>query len=582
MNKKALYILNIISGIVFFVAVSDWLLSSLVFSFAFGLILGLGEYFFLTRYKPQMNKIHLSVAAVLGVLLCILAAYTFYGKWISSENLVRTIVTKVFSDYSQGLLIISILAGLFSLPFTMCLIGIIPCFAKMIHSGDLKRVWSEIKKNITAVSSLKAAGIVILNLIAAIVVGTALLAGAYAIPVQRIEKNVAASAYTLKEEGICKSIFSFATSKLDTWTDSLMLLEAANEPGSSPLNDAMSNTRGEIDDLEPPYVLMEHYINGVPLNNTTSYTRYWHGYMVFIKPILAITDYSGFRIINGIVQSILFLTACFLLYKRGRKDAVIPFALTYLMLFPIALAKTIAYSGNYYVIMLGLIALLMIKDEKLRKRSSLVFLWTGILTAYIDLLTYPIATFGIPMLMYLLLSDKDSTAAKLANTVRCGFFWCIGYGAMWVSKWFVGSMITGRNMLADALKTVALRTSSSGEDGTKYNMYAAIIKNYGTFYKTPVVILAAALAIYLLIRFNRNRKLSFEKSLRILFPFLLTGLAPVAWYAVSVNHCSIHFWFANKSCVVTFMAVLFGLVCLVKANEDQTCKPASTSCAEKD
>ena len=66
MGKKILYLINIISGIVFFVSVSEWMASSLLFSCALGLILGLGEYLFLIKAKPKFNKIVFSVSLVLG------------------------------------------------------------------------------------------------------------------------------------------------------------------------------------------------------------------------------------------------------------------------------------------------------------------------------------------------------------------------------------------------------------------------------------------------------------------------------------------------------------------------------------
>ena len=112
MGKKILYLYYILSGIVFFVSISEWMTSSLIFSAAFGFLLGLGEYLFLTKFKPKFRKFMLAVSLFTGSIISLLAAKSFYDTWITSVNTVRTIVTKIFPDYSEGLFIISIFVGI--------------------------------------------------------------------------------------------------------------------------------------------------------------------------------------------------------------------------------------------------------------------------------------------------------------------------------------------------------------------------------------------------------------------------------------------------------------------------------------
>ena len=37
--------------------------------------------------------------------------------------------------------------------------------------------------------------------------------------------------------------------------------------------------------------------------------------------------------------------------------------------------------------------------------------------------------------------------------------WALGYGLIWASKWLVGYLLTGTNILADAMESAKLRTS---------------------------------------------------------------------------------------------------------------------------
>ena len=55
---------------------------------------------------------------------------------------------------------------------------------------------------------------------------------------------------------------------------------------------------------------------GEDIMDSFEYARYWHGYLVLLRPLLAITNYSWIRVI------ILILTiaiVCILLYKLHKK-----------------------------------------------------------------------------------------------------------------------------------------------------------------------------------------------------------------------------------------------------------------------
>lgn len=568
MGKKILYLINIISGIVFCVSISEWMPSSVIFSFFLGLILGIIEYLFLTKFHPRFNKVLLVVSLAAGGLISFLSAKSFYETWITSLNFVRTVVTKVFPDYDQGLLVISIVLGIMILPFATCMIGMLPTIAKVFRDFDYRKIWSEFKEKLTFRTLLRKAGIVIANLILAVLAGTLLLFAVYQIPVERIEANVDSSAQTIASEELCPSVFEWMTSKIDNYTDSLMLLEAAYPQDVSPLVDAMNVPSGAIGDLEPFDIITGHYVDGTSYDSTYLYPRYWHGYLIFLKPLLQVFDYSVLRTINGIIQAITVLLTCFLLFKKGHKKAVIPYALSYLMLMPVAMAKAFQYSSCFYVFSIGCIALVLLKDDKRRHLAPLVFLWCGIATAYFDFLTYPISTFGVPMMFYLMLEDKHTAESKLAEIVRNAIYWCFGLGAMWVSKWGIASIITGENKFIDALGKVAQRTSTVSDDGISYSFYSVEIRNFGAFFLTPVTILAVIFILYMILKLKKQNNLTKNSTVRILFPFLLTGLAPVAWYAFATNHSVIHYFFTNKACIVAFLAIVFGLVCLDSHSEE--------------
>lgn len=65
----------------------------------------------------------------------------------------------------------------------------------------------------------------------------------------------------------------------------------------------------------------------------------------------------------------------------------------------------------------------------------------GISTAYFDFLTYPLVTFGIPMIFCILINEKN-TCENWKEMPIMGIHWGIGYLGMWAEKWLIGTVIT--------------------------------------------------------------------------------------------------------------------------------------------
>ncbi len=407
-----------------------------------------------------------------------------------------------------------------------------------------------------------------LNIGAAIVLGTLLLTVVYCLPVENIDRHVAESAAVIQQEGTYPKLSSYFTSQLDNFTDSIILMEAAIKSEEPAVINAMNVYQGDSEEYFPSKRLVDHYILGKEYDGLKGYQRYWHGYLIFVKPLMMFMNYQSLRVLNTILQFILLLGTCFLLIRRGKSKYLVSWILIYLMLMPVVLGKCLTFSDCYYIFMIASACLLVLKPEALERYSFFVFLNIGIAVAFFDFLTYPMVTFGIPMVVYLMLSEQDSVTEKIKKMISSGAAWCFGYGVMWVSKWAVATLITGENAFAEAFERVMLRASNASKDGTeRYGKLGSIWVNYRTFFRTPVLILAIAVTIFLIIRYFLKGRISVKAAFQTLFPYFIVSLAPMVWYAFAVNHSVIHYWFTNKACAVTLLAFLFGLTELVGENQ---------------
>ena len=187
------------------------------------------------------------------------------------------------------------------------------------------------------------------------------------------------------------------------------------------------------------------------------------------------------------------------------------------------------------------------------------FLIIGMMTSYFDLLTYPLITWGIPIVWWLIINEENLTAKKyLEQVILLGIAWIIGYGGMWFGKWILASIVLNKNIIVEALKEVLLRTSAYNEvTFSQSNRFYAIYMNWKHYnYKLYVFILLGWLCYWLTHGFFFGwSKLSREK-----YPaYLLIGCSSFAWYLVLMNHTQIHHAFTYRIFGIS-IAAFFAIV----------------------
>ena len=130
-----------------------------------------------------------------------------------------------------------------------------------------------------------------------------LLLGACALPGGPVRTHLTDSAATIVEEGLYPSYFGFKLFQMDNYTDTLMLMEAASADESDPLTAMMTNTAYNVDNFETLGQDLATYLEARAAGKTGeqaglepfSYARYWHGYLIWLRPLLCLMPYSGVR-----------------------------------------------------------------------------------------------------------------------------------------------------------------------------------------------------------------------------------------------------------------------------------------------
>ena len=288
-----------------------------------------------------------------------------------------------------------------------------------------------------------------------------------------------------------------------------------------------------------------------------SYTRYWHGYLPIIKPLFLLFNYNTIKVMQLFFQLILLIVLIKLMKKNKLEQYIVPFIISIALIHPEVIGQTFQYSSMYNLMLISTIILLKYKDNLIKKDLLIYyFLIVGMITSFVDFLTYPAITFGVPILFYILLQKKNIKSIFI-DIIKYGLLWVVGYFGMWFSKWVIASLVLHQDIIGQSLGVASWRTST--EDFTRLD---AIIKNIAIYSKKAYVVIFLSIAIYYCVRIVKNRNnITKEKLLKIL-PLLSIALIPFAWYFVISNHSYIHYWMTYRELLILFLGITFSAECL--------------------
>ncbi len=240
---------------------------------------------------------------------------------------------------------------------------------------------------------------VLAMIVAGVLLGAILITLAYCIPVN--QTNAQKSIDSLEGEGWYPSatqlkssldtyFHSYLPGVLDGATDGLMLEKATRQIEGNPLWEAM---------------------------NMEGYTYYWHGYVVILRVLLLFMDYEQFRFLNCILQlMMMFFVAHFIWEKKGQRYAL-ALLTSYFLMMPMAMFLSLQFSWIFYIAMALSLLICYRHTWFTEKRIPYIFVIAGMLTSFLDLLTYPLYTWAFPLLLLILLSEDGQKALNYVKTV---------------------------------------------------------------------------------------------------------------------------------------------------------------------
>lgn len=292
--------------------------------------------------------------------------------------------------------------------------------------------------------------------------------------------------------------------------------------------------------------------------SVNNYARYWHGYQVVLRPALVLFSYFDIRYLNQFILLIM-LAICFaLLSKKTDMGIAVIFMISIIMTYPFVVSVNIQYMIANMVMLFSVLYLL--RKYEPGKDWGLFFFAVGCIINFFDLLTFPLITLGMPLIILLVLRIRNENNCWVKNfcfAVKNSLIWVVGYAATWFAKWVIGSIVLRKNVFADALEVIGFRTM--GNEEYEINRIDTLIKNIKAIFPPAkmtaiaLIALAAAVMLILLLKKREQGKYAVCRTSVLLAPAMI----PVIWVVVLSNHSQIHWWFTYRM----FMISVFSCGC---------------------
>ena len=378
-----------------------------------------------------------------------------------------------------------------------------------------------------------------------------------------IENKTLESAKTLNNEGSPKNIV--IGMNLDNYTDTIMINTAYSINPEKPFESILLDRKNNLPEIEQTYYTdvngelktSKNTFNNVAVElfetvankdtlETFEYARYWHGYLIWLRPMLIFFNINDIKLI---IETILvFLGIYFIVILSKKISSKILFIVLIGMICADFFLMGLTFQGvTVYIISIVASILICKRCEKI-KDIGLYFFIIGIFTSFFDLLSTPIITLGLPIITYLLLRPKQGLKDNIKIIIKSVILWGIGYILTYFSKWVLVDLFYNRGLILKALQQFFYRSQATEGHVTWYNgicnnLIRAEIRI--GIYTTFIIVLL----LVLLVKNYKKIYIDIKKSL----PYLIVSLMPFAWYLLMNNHSTYHSFFTYRALMVFYI-----------------------------
>jgi hypothetical protein len=411
-------------------------------------------------------------------------------------------------------------------------------------------------------------------IIACAIVGTVLLTVAFLLPVDTMRKHVSESVHSILdtesdfEEG---SLGDYIYTQKESYTDAIMVQNAVEKvDGRNPYEHAIWAYHYDLDEdiWTPEQTLISLCDNNWDTDTMYlhTYARYWHGYLVYLKPLLLLFSWKVVVVIGIVFQIIMMLLLVYMAFRTKNPGVAAVMAVGFAFMKPLLVLVSLTMSVCWIITLCTVIIMLLCHTKlESKKLYPELFCIIGIMVGYFDFLTFPVVTIGLPLSAYFIIEECTGLKNRLQKAVGYTASWGIGYAGMWAMKWIISDLTLHTGTIRDAAWSIIGRTEAIGGrsrfNGGSY-VIGLNIQEYGSkayFYTVSVLLILAVLAMIISIKYMPVGQI-FAR----LITFAVIFAIPFMWIIVVQHHSALHARFTFRILSVSVTAISALTISLLK------------------
>lgn len=406
-----------------------------------------------------------------------------------------------------------------------------------------------------------------------VLIGILLLIVVYALPVESARSHVKeslASMVAAQDQEIKDPIRRRVYEIKEIFTDVLMVQNALEQvEGKSVIEHAMYIYHYDLSDgttWETEASLGTYLNEGYEGMFLREYSKYWHGYLIWLKPLLICMSWETAECIWFIMQVCFLLAVISISIYKKQGYLGIGVGIALLFMKPVRIWISFAMCVCWGITLLAVLGMLFGYSRlEEKKHQEEFFLIIGILTSYMDFLTYPIVTLGIPLCVYLVMNMDVSMKwySRVVKVFWLGVMWGVGYIGMWGMKWVSAEILCQSGTLRNAVWSVIYRTTPLDGYTSAFSGVSRTIKAVFDQYDNLAYPIGLAALVFLAVLTGgvcliKARNQNWAASVVCLG---VIALLPFAWLILTQNHTAIHCWFTFRIMGVTVFALWCMIIC---------------------
>lgn len=289
------------------------------------------------------------------------------------------------------------------------------------------------------------------------------------------------------------------------------------------------------------------------LKPNIAYARYWHGRTFFFRIFFSFTQYNEVKWMIFMLTSLLMTGFGIMLYQNTGSIKTLAifaglfFVNVYVMQFSMQLSP---------VLIISIVSSLVVASRHNKAKAGLgaVFFITGAVTSYFDLLTAPLLTLGLPLLLWISLYDEKNQQNLLLGIrvmVTFSILWLVGYAGSWAIKWVISYPFTEFNIFTDVHQQLVLRAGP-----VENTRFSALHENFRFL---PLVFINLFLMIPLILSFFYFNRKGVKKAVL----YLTAAALPYLWFFAAADHSYYHNWYTYRIQAISVSGVLLAAISLV-------------------